>query len=57
MKGGGRGDKDERGWESVEVNAMIQSKDERRGRWVKEIGAPAVRRLKQLPCGVGPINV
>lgn len=35
----------------------MEREDERRERWVKEIAALAVRRLKPLPNGVGPINV
>ena len=57
MKEEGKGIKMRRGWEFVEVNARIQSKDERRGRWVKQIVALAVRRLKPLLYSIGPINV
>lgn len=35
----------------------MEREDERREWWVKEIAAPAVRRLKPLPYDVGPINV
>lgn len=35
----------------------MESEDERKGRWAKEIAALPAKRLKPLPYGVHPINV
>lgn len=35
----------------------MESEDEERGRWKKEIVAQSLRRLKPPPYSVGPINV